>query len=430
MTIHITLSDEKIGKIKPLNGGNLAPPLFNEEVGMNIREPYAQLGLSYARLHDAPLENPGMRLVDLPLIFANFHADAEDPRNYYFTQTDDYVANCYAAGTKVYYRLGASIEHSIRKYFTCPPEDVEKWIQIASHVIGHYTQGWANGFHYDMEYWEIWNEPDLGPKMWTGTEEEFFAFYCQAATALKKRFPQLKIGGPAHAFAELHAEQFIRCCAERKAPLDFYSYHNYGSDPFGYMLTTPEKIRRLLDSFGFCRTEVHLNEWHYYKEIAAAGMVSVIDREQMLKSMASAAFTSLMLTLWQNTPLDLAMYYTVTTTVWGIFQYRRNVPCKNYYALEAFGKVARCADRLRVDSDDPATGVLAGISPDGSGALLISCFEQTENQLEISGCFPVTRLRAVDSERDFPEVSFRQEGNVLFLAKESPSTIYLMEFKR
>ncbi len=24
----------------------------------------------------------------------------------------------------------------------------------------HYTEGWADGFRYDMEYWEIWNEAD------------------------------------------------------------------------------------------------------------------------------------------------------------------------------------------------------------------------------------------------------------------------------
>ncbi|MGN0871828.1 MAG: hypothetical protein ACI4UV_11625, partial [Victivallales bacterium] len=192
MTVHITLSDEAIGRIKPLNGGNLAPPLFNEEGKMNIREAYAELNLAYARLHDSPLENPGMRLVDVSLIFANFHADTDDPQNYYFTQTDDYIANCLATGTSICYRLGCSIEHSIRKYFTHPPADCKRWIEIASHIILHYNEGWAGGFYYNIEYWEIWNEPDLGPKMWTGTQEEFYEFYLQVATELKRRFPHLK----------------------------------------------------------------------------------------------------------------------------------------------------------------------------------------------------------------------------------------------
>ena len=100
---------ESAGKIKPVNGGNLAPPLEDEEMpGCNLREAFAGMHIPITRLHDAPLENPGMRLVDLPLIFANPEADAEDPDNYYFAQTDDYIANCIACGTEVYYRLGTS----------------------------------------------------------------------------------------------------------------------------------------------------------------------------------------------------------------------------------------------------------------------------------------------------------------------------------
>jgi hypothetical protein len=55
--------------------------------------------------------------------------------------------------------LGASIEHGEKKG-TYPPQDYAKWARICEHIILHYTKGWANGFHYDITYWEIWNEPD------------------------------------------------------------------------------------------------------------------------------------------------------------------------------------------------------------------------------------------------------------------------------
>ena len=29
------------------------------------------------------------------------------------------------------------------------------------HIIRHYTEGWADGMHRDMQYWDIWNQPDL-----------------------------------------------------------------------------------------------------------------------------------------------------------------------------------------------------------------------------------------------------------------------------
>lgn len=59
----------------------------------------------------------------------------------------------------MYYRLGTSIEHSRNKYFTDPPSDAGKWIDVVSNVIRHYTEGKWNGYRYDIEYWEIWNDP-------------------------------------------------------------------------------------------------------------------------------------------------------------------------------------------------------------------------------------------------------------------------------
>lgn len=65
---------------------------------------------------NSPLDNPGMRLVDIQQIFCNAGADADDPSSYYFRQTDDYIANCRRCGTDIIYRLGTSIEHSNERY--------------------------------------------------------------------------------------------------------------------------------------------------------------------------------------------------------------------------------------------------------------------------------------------------------------------------
>ena len=59
----------------------------------------------------------------------------------------------------------------------------------------HYNEGWADGFEFGREYWEIWNEPD-NRKMWTGTHEQFFELYKVTANHLKQRFgDSIKIGG-------------------------------------------------------------------------------------------------------------------------------------------------------------------------------------------------------------------------------------------
>ena len=435
MSVTIAFSDEVIGRIKPLNGGNQAPPLHNEENPFNnndrgskyIREAYADLHLDHARLHDSPLENPGMRLVDIHMIFGNFHADPEDPRNYYFEQTDDYIANCIAGGTPIYYRLGASIEHSLKKYFVKPPADYAKWIEIASHIIRHYNEGWANGFHYGIEYWEIWNEPDLGPKMWTGTEEEFFNFYLQAATELKKRFPHLKIGGPGNARFLDHAKRFLKFCAGHHAPLDFYSYHKYTTTPFEEILTTPFEVRKYLDELGYTKTEIHVNEWHYvFATDAERAKENGV--EHAYKGLEAGAAAVLVMSRWQDTPVDKASYYTVTTSPrYGLF-FNGKIKTKSYYAFLAFGKLTRYPERLRAESSSDYVSALAGRCADGSKALLISCYRTGSETLEISGCGNIEEILIVDDAHDLEPVEYENIEGKIRLPLVSDSSVVFIRF--
>ena len=115
---------ERTGKIRRLNGGNLGPCLTrgNMNNNQNVRD-FAELEIPITRLHDAPLSNKGMRLVDIPQIFGNWKADAQNPDNYYFIQTDDYIRAIRSSGSDVLFRLGTSIEHTLNNYFAFPPED-------------------------------------------------------------------------------------------------------------------------------------------------------------------------------------------------------------------------------------------------------------------------------------------------------------------
>ena len=123
------------GKVRALNGTNLAPPLSLEDAGTNLRADFKALNIPMTRLHDAPLIDSGLRLVDTDMIFANFHADENDPRNYYFEPTDDLIANTLACGTKIFYRLGISIDHTLRKYKIKMSPDPEKWASICIKII-------------------------------------------------------------------------------------------------------------------------------------------------------------------------------------------------------------------------------------------------------------------------------------------------------
>ena len=90
--------------VKPVNGSNFWANVSERRIVDTF--PLVQaLHFSTIRLHDIPLVNDGMRLVDTHMIFGNFKADTNDPDNYYFEQTDDYLQAIIDGGSKIVYRL-------------------------------------------------------------------------------------------------------------------------------------------------------------------------------------------------------------------------------------------------------------------------------------------------------------------------------------
>ena len=193
-TINIDFSHAD-GVIRPLHGVNCAP-YTPRDCGKFATNLFRQAKIPYSRLHDCMGVYGGAHFVDIPNIFPDFDADENDPASYDFALTDSYIGAIINAGTKIVYRLGITIDwaYKTKKYHTLPPKDFAKWARICEHVILHYNEGWADGFQWNIEDWEIWNEPE-NPPMWSGTKEEFFDLYITASKHLKARFPKLKIGG-------------------------------------------------------------------------------------------------------------------------------------------------------------------------------------------------------------------------------------------
>ena len=149
--LNVRLNTEKvIKKMKPIHGGG-QPPIGGK--GMTEFFHYmTEAGIPYSRLHDVGGPFGGNRYVDIPNIFRDFDADENDPANYDFYFTDEYIGAIQKTGCEAYYRLGITIEWGSKKYFTAPPKDAAKWARICEHVIRHYNEGWANGFHHNIQY--------------------------------------------------------------------------------------------------------------------------------------------------------------------------------------------------------------------------------------------------------------------------------------
>lgn len=331
-------------KIKPMNAVNNGPAGSAVRKNAGNFATYAEAAFPFARTHDSAFYSGygGEFTVDVHRIFRNFEADENAPASYSFRSTDTYLRNIHDAGTKTFYRLGAGIEHG-EKYGTYPPKDYEKWARICEHIIRHYTEGWADGFHYDITYWEIWNEPDChngdgSNPCWQGDEMEFPNFFEVVLRHLKEKFPHLKIGGPAMAsmWAE-HSRKIYADILRRNLPADFYSYHWYGKTMQDFEATIYE-AKRFFTEHGAADKETVLNEWNYIRGWAGEDWKYSLASEKGLKG---SSFAASAMCVGQASPLDMLMYYDARPSgMNGLFDSTTLEPLKTYYTYLMFKDIA------------------------------------------------------------------------------------------
>ena len=181
---------------------------------------------------------------DIDIVFPDFQADPTNESSYNFTSTDRQIQAIMSADAQVLYTLGYS--WSIPP--PMPPNDYAKFANICEHVVMHYNHGWADGFHYGIQYWEICGgmcEPDF-PGFWRGTPEQYFTLYDTIARVVKSVDPETKVGGPALASDMTFLEKFLQFCKANQSPLDFVSWHIYSGAPPHLMAEAARHVQDLL----------------------------------------------------------------------------------------------------------------------------------------------------------------------------------------
>jgi xylan 1,4-beta-xylosidase len=156
-----------------------------------------------------------------------------------------------------------------------PPKDYKKWEDLIRNLTQHFTERYGAD-EVKTWYFEVWNEPNLSPGFWTGTQEEYFKLYDYTARAIKSVNTAYKVGGPATAGAAWVPET-IEFCTKNNVPLDFISTHTYGVkqgflDEFGTSGTVLNKekssisgdiinSRKQILSSTKPNLELHYTEW-------------------------------------------------------------------------------------------------------------------------------------------------------------------------
>ena len=416
--------DSELGPVRPLHQAG-QPPMPMNEIGWGEKMFHylPEAGIRYSRLSDTGGRYGGGKFVDITNLFRDFSADENDPKNYDFAFTDLLLEKMATNGIAPFFRLGETIENHahIKRYRTFVPADKQKWARICEHVIAHYNEGWANGYRYNIKYWEIWNEPDFTTEswhpLWSGTCEDYFRLYEVTATHLKKRFPYLKIGGygscgfwaitseekakrdgkdtrtaERKAQEEYHVEFFRRFMArvkERKIPFDFFTFHSYSpvADIIRQAVWCGDEMAKL----GFGDVELNLDEW-----------LPAPDHGKLGTARQAAEIAAVMAGL-SRTRLGMAMIYDArcgTGNYSPLFNPLTYRPFPAYSVFKFYDELYRAGTRVKVE-DDPANGLYAVAATDGKGRgwiLVANIGEKPRALPELAAGWKATGCRTIDAK--------------------------------
>ncbi len=252
-SIHINYTEEAGATntmFKECIGAGRANEGLRADWQQQLRQVKADCDFKYIRMH-------GLLTDDMAI----YKVDRNGKAMYNYQYVDvlyDYILKL---GMKPFVELGfmplalASGEQTIfwwRGNVT-PPYDYNKWAELIENLVAHFTERYGEE-EVKSWYFEVWNEPNLTPGFWTGTQEEYFKLYEYAAKAVKKVNAHYKVGGPATAGAAWEPET-IAFCVENDVPIDFISTHSYGVD-VGF-----------LDEFGGTGTRLSANEWSVSQDV-------------------------------------------------------------------------------------------------------------------------------------------------------------------
>ena len=231
-----------------------------------------ECGFKYIRMHGLLTDDMGV-----------YREDRNRNPEYNFQYIDVLYDYILSIGMKPFVELGfmpQALASGKRTIFwwkgnVTPPKDYNKWGGLIRNLAQHFTERYGPD-EVKTWYFEVWNEPNLTPVFWTGTQEEYFKLYKYSVNAIKSVNKEYRVGGPATAGAAWEVDM-INFCKKNNLPLDFISTHSYGVrqgylDEFGNSGTVldnnPVSVcgdvlnsRKEISGSSMPNLELHYTEW-------------------------------------------------------------------------------------------------------------------------------------------------------------------------
>ncbi|UYH50758.1 glycoside hydrolase family 39 [Candidatus Kirkpatrickella diaphorinae] len=382
ITIDANVSDKSLGRnglIKDINGVNGTPISFMPGFP-DLQDQFNQIGVSHVRLHDIfgpgdlennasttdtgsqlllavpsnekkraaafianimndraifPHANEGMRKHDRTLAASEPNWA---PTDYYINETMRNVESLNPGHIQrdVMFRIGRSNGGGADA-----PADLDIYAELVGEAVKRYSADLSlSGIPRKIEYWEIWNEPDL-LIFWKGGSTAFYEMYAKIARKIKSIDPNAKVGGPGVADGEngtgAYTKGLVAYCQKNNVPLDFLSWHYYAhmtTDPLKFA-TCAKVQRNLLDKYGFKYAESICSEWNITPFASVANATKV-------QTPQNAAFIAASFITMNRCSVDKAYYYRGDAGFLGLFNNEPNYLDPKYRgfstaAAQAFG---------------------------------------------------------------------------------------------
>ena len=188
-----------------------------------------ECGFKYIRMHGLLTDDMGV-----------YREDRKGNPEYNFQYIDVLYDYILSIGMKPFVELGfmpEALASGKRTIFwwkgnVTPPKDYNKWGELIRNLTLHFTERYGAD-EVKTWYFEVWNEPNLTPAFWTGTQADYFKLYRYSVNAIKSVNKEYRVGGPATAGAAWEVDM-INFCKKNNLPLDFISTHAYGVNQ-GYL---------------------------------------------------------------------------------------------------------------------------------------------------------------------------------------------------
>ncbi len=231
-----------------------------------------ECGFRYIRMHGLLTDDMGV-----------YKEDKNGNPEYNFMYIDVLFDYLLSIGIKPFVELGfmpSALASGDKTIFwwrgnVTPPKNYDKWAGLIRNLVQHFTERYGAN-EIKTWYFEVWNEPNLTPGFWTGTQEDYFRLYTYSAKAIKSVNPSYRVGGPATAGAAWESE-LIEFCKQNDVPVDFISTHAYGVnqgylDEYGNMGTVLDRkpmslscdvlqSRKEISESSMPGLELHYTEW-------------------------------------------------------------------------------------------------------------------------------------------------------------------------